>query len=80
MNRFLLFCHNKRPSYDLDFIIEEPLIFTYLQKNFHTAEEQTSVANLNTFAHISLLAVAVAVITTRSGQSYRKIKTVKRIA
>ena len=37
MNRFLLFCHNKRPSYDLDFIIEEPLIFTYLQKNFHTA-------------------------------------------
>ena len=41
---------------------------------------QTSVANLNTFAHISLLAVAVAVITTRSGQSYRKIKTVKRIA
>ena len=34
MNRFLLFCHNKRPSYNLDFIIEEPLIFTYLQKTF----------------------------------------------
>ena len=36
MNRFLLFCHNKRPSYDLDFIIEEPLM-TYLQKKFHIA-------------------------------------------
>ena len=43
MNRFLLFCHNKRPSYDLDFIIEEPLIFTYLQKNFHTAVRQLVV-------------------------------------
>ena len=27
---------NKRPSYELDFIIEEPLV-TYLQKKFHTA-------------------------------------------
>ena len=36
MDRFLLFCHNKRPSYELDFIIEEPLM-TYLQKKFHTA-------------------------------------------
>lgn len=41
---------------------------------------QTSVTNLNTLAHISLLAVAVAAITTQSGQSYRKLKTVKRIA
>ena len=38
MYRFLLFCHNKRPSYKLDFIIEEPLM-TYLQKKFHTAME-----------------------------------------
>ena len=29
---------------------------------------------------ISLLAVAVAVIATRSGQSYRKLKTLKQIA
>ena len=36
VNRFLLFCHNKRPSYELDFIIEEPLM-TYLQKKFHIA-------------------------------------------
>ena len=39
-----------------------------------------SVTNLNTLAHISLLAVAVAVIATRSGQSYRKLKTLKQIA
>lgn len=36
MNGFLLFCHNKRSSYELNFIIEEPLV-TYLQKKFHTA-------------------------------------------
>ena len=36
---------------------------------------KTSVTNLNTLAHISLLAVAA--ITTHSGQSYRKLKTVK---
>ena len=36
MDRFLLFCHNQRPSYELDFIIEEPLM-TYLQKKFHIA-------------------------------------------
>lgn len=41
---------------------------------------KTSVTNLNTLAHISLLAVAVAAITTHSGQSYRKLKTVKRTA
>ena len=38
MDRFLLFCHNKRPSYELDFIIEEPLM-TYLQKKFQTANQ-----------------------------------------
>lgn len=36
---------------------------------------KTSVANLNTLAHISLLAVAIAAITTHSSQSYRKLKT-----
>ena len=41
---------------------------------------KASVTNLNTLAHISLLAVAVAVITSHSGQSYRKLKTIKRIA
>ena len=41
---------------------------------------KNSVANLNTLAHISLLAVAIAAITTHSSQSYRKLKTRKRIA
>jgi len=41
---------------------------------------KSSVANLNTLAHISLLAVAVAAITARTDQSYRKLKAVKRIA
>lgn len=41
---------------------------------------KSSVANLNTFAHISLLAVAIATITMNFRQSYRKLKTVKRIA
>ncbi|MCH5261163.1 MAG: transposase [Lachnospiraceae bacterium] len=41
---------------------------------------KASVTNLNTLAHISLLAVAVAAITTHSGQSYRKLKSVKRTA
>lgn len=40
----------------------------------------SSVSNLNTLAHISLLAVAVATITTAERQSYRKLKAVKRIA
>jgi len=41
---------------------------------------KSSVTNLNTIAHISLLAVAVAAITTGTGQSYRKLKAIKRIA
>lgn len=41
---------------------------------------KASVMNLNTIAHISLLAVAIAAITSCSSQSYRKLKTVKRIA
>jgi hypothetical protein len=39
-----------------------------------------AVSNLNTIAHISLLAVAVAVINTKRDVSYRCIKSVKRIA
>ena len=39
---------------------------------------EASVANLNTLAHISLLTVAAAAITT--GQSYLKLKSIKRIA
>ena len=41
---------------------------------------QGSVTSLNTLAHTSLLAVAVAAITTHSDQSYRKLKTIKRTA
>ena len=41
---------------------------------------KSSVVNLNTIAHISLLAVAIASITTNSGQSYRKLKSIKQIA
>ena len=41
---------------------------------------KSSVTNLNTLAHISLLAVAVAAITSDTRQSYRKLKSVKRIA
>lgn len=39
-----------------------------------------SVKNLNTTAHISLLAVALATVITKSEVSYRCIKSVKRIA
>ncbi len=41
---------------------------------------KSSVTNLNTLAHISLLSVAVATIAVKSGQSYRKLKSSKRIA
>ena len=41
---------------------------------------KSSVTSLNTLAHISLLAVAVAAVTTCPGQSYRKLKSVKRTA
>ena len=40
----------------------------------------SSVTNLNTLAHISLLAVAIAAIADNSGISYRKLKSVKRTA
>lgn len=39
-----------------------------------------SVTNLNTLAHISLLAVAVASVTLSRNQSYRKLKSIKRIS
>ena len=41
---------------------------------------ENSVANLNTIAHISLLAIAVAAVVTKSDVSYRCIKSVKRVA
>lgn len=41
---------------------------------------KNSVTNLNTLAHISLLAVAVAAIIVNARQSYRKLKSMKRIA
>ena len=39
-----------------------------------------SAANLNTVAHISLLAIAVAAVITKSSVSYRCLKSVKRVA
>lgn len=39
-----------------------------------------SVKNLNTLAHISLLAVAIAAVVTKKDASYRSIKTLKRLA
>ena len=41
---------------------------------------QASVKSLNTLAHISLLAVAIAAITMPESQSYRKLKSLKRIS
>jgi hypothetical protein len=39
-----------------------------------------SAENLNTVAHISLLAIAVAAVVTQSNVSYRCLKSVKRVA
>jgi len=39
-----------------------------------------SATNLNTVAHISLLAIAVAAVATKSKVSYRCLKSVKRVA
>jgi IS5 family transposase len=39
-----------------------------------------SASNLNSIAHISLLAVAIAAVVTRSETSYRCLKSVKRVA
>lgn len=41
---------------------------------------KNSVTNLNTMAHISLLAVAIAAINSNGNKSYRKLKSLKRIA
>lgn len=39
-----------------------------------------SAANLNTIAHISMLAVAIATVVTKSDVSYRSLKSLKRLA
>ena len=39
-----------------------------------------SVKNLNTLAHISLLAVAIAAVVTKKDASYRSVKTLKQLA
>lgn len=39
-----------------------------------------SVRNLATLTHISLLSIAIAAINSNNCQSYRKLKTLKRIA
>ena len=41
---------------------------------------KSSVTNLNTVAHISLLAIAVAAVSTCSGRPYRRLKAAKRSA
>ena len=41
---------------------------------------QNSVSNLNTIAHICLLAIALAAVITKSKHSYRSRKSAKRIA
>lgn len=52
----------------------------------HTGQERmwvrnkSSVTNLNTLAHIGMLAIAVVAILTNSKQSYRKLKSIKRIS
>jgi len=43
-------------------------------------KNEKSVKNLNTVAHISLLAIALSAVITKSKVSYRCIKSVKRIA
>lgn len=43
-------------------------------------KNMNSVRNLNTITHISLLSVAIAAINSNNSQSYRKLKTLKRIA
>jgi hypothetical protein len=39
-----------------------------------------SVKNLNTVAHISLLAIAIVTVVTKKDVSYRSTKSVKRLA
>ena len=39
-----------------------------------------SVKNLNTIAHISLLSIAIAAVITNKNDSYRNVKTLKRLA
>ena len=41
---------------------------------------QNSAQNLNSIAHISLLAIALAAVITKAKTSYRSVKTAKRIA
>ena len=41
---------------------------------------QNSVSNINTIAHISLLAVAIATVSLKKSASYRSLKSLKRIA
>ncbi|WP_082415676.1 polysaccharide biosynthesis C-terminal domain-containing protein [Blautia hydrogenotrophica] len=46
MYRFLLFCHNKRPSYELDFIIEEPLSYIFTEKVSHRRTIFAAILNI----------------------------------
>lgn len=43
-------------------------------------KNMNSVRNLNAVTHISLLTIAIAAVCSNNNQSYRKNKTLKRIA
>jgi hypothetical protein len=54
--------------------------FKYTGQERSWVRNQKSVANMNTFAHISLLAIAIAAYITQQKDLYRKSKTAKRVA
>lgn len=54
--------------------------FKYTGQERVWVRSQKSVANMNTIAHISLLAIAVTAYITQQKTLYRKCKTAKRIA
>ena len=49
MYRFLLFCHNKRPSYELDFTIEEPFSYIFTEKVSHRLFQESTVRVIQMF-------------------------------
>ena len=54
--------------------------FKYTGQERMWVRNKSSVTNLNTIAHISLLAVAVCAVAMPGSQSYRKLKSIKRTA
>lgn len=54
--------------------------FKYTGQERSWVRNQKSVTNMNTVAHISLLAIAIAAYITQQKSLYRKSKTAKRVA